>query len=197
MRYFNSRADMMKWVCKPRSLICEIGVHRGVFAEFLYSLMPAVLVLIDPFVGTVPSGDQDGNNVVSVDLEKAYVEMEKRIRPLKNIKLHRGYSQDVLPQYTDYTFDVVYIDGDHSYEGVKRDLELSLRKVKPGGYICGHDYEMNFLKTAHRYDFGVKQAVDEFCKAHGLEITAKGLDGCVSYAIRLPDSLTACKSPTS
>jgi hypothetical protein len=31
----------------------------------------------------------------------------------------------------------------------------------------------------------VKQAVDQFCKKHDLKISAKGMDGCVSYAINL------------
>lgn len=197
MRYFNTRTDMMKYLCVPQSTVCEIGVHQGAFAQFLYTLYPRMLVLIDPFVGVVPSGDQDGNNVVNADLEKVYQHLLKTTLPLKNIRLQRGYSQNVLPHYPDNCFDVMYIDGDHSYEGVKRDLELALKKVKPGGFICGHDYEMNHMKTPNTYDFGVKRAVDEFCQTHGLEICAKGLDGCVSYAIQKPRNLSACTSQAS
>jgi len=83
-------------------------------------------------------------------------------------------------------FDVIYIDGDHSYQGVKRDLQLALKKVRPGGFICGHDYEMNMVRAKSCYDFGVKRAVDEFCKAEGFSICAKAIDGCVSFAIQIP-----------
>lgn len=35
--------------------------------------------------------------------------------------------------------DFVFIDGDHSYEGVKRDFELWSALVRPGGIIAFHD----------------------------------------------------------
>ena len=35
--------------------------------------------------------------------------------------------------------DVLFIDGDHSYEGVKKDFELYEPLVKKGGLICFHD----------------------------------------------------------
>jgi hypothetical protein len=80
---------------------------------------------------------------------------------------------------------MIYIDGDHSYEGCKKDLEIAYKKCKSGGYIMGHDYEMNMKKATREYFFGVKRAVDEFCQVYKQSICAKGLDGCVSYAIRI------------
>ncbi len=50
--------------------------------------------------------------------------------------------------------DFVYIDGDHTYEAVKDDINAWLPKVRKGGIIGGHDYN-------HRRIPGVKQAVDE------------------------------------
>ncbi len=37
-------------------------------------------------------------------------------------------------------FDVFFIDADHRYEYIKRDIGLWLPKVKKGGILCGHDY---------------------------------------------------------
>ena len=37
-------------------------------------------------------------------------------------------------------FDWIYIDGNHTYEYVKQDLEGYRPKVKPGGYMAGDDY---------------------------------------------------------
>ena len=60
-------------------------------------------------------------------------------------------------RFEDGSLDLVFIDADHSYKGVKSDLEAWGPKVRPGGVLAGHDYEQP--------DFpGVKQAVDEFCK---------------------------------
>lgn len=44
--------------------------------------------------------------------------------------------------------DVLFIDGDHSYEGVKRDFELWSPLVRPGGIILFHDI-LPHTKVAH------------------------------------------------
>ncbi|KKK60917.1 hypothetical protein LCGC14_3019590, partial [marine sediment metagenome] len=38
--------------------------------------------------------------------------------------------------------------GDHTYESSKRDIELSLEKINPGGTICGHDADWDGVKKA-------------------------------------------------
>ena len=37
--------------------------------------------------------------------------------------------------------DWIYVDGNHLYEFVRADLELSLRKARRGGFITGDDYQ--------------------------------------------------------
>ncbi|MCS7261539.1 MAG: class I SAM-dependent methyltransferase [Anaerolineae bacterium] len=46
----------------------------------------------------------------------------------------------------------MFVDGDHSYEGVRSDIECWLPKVLEGGVVAFHDY---------RWSPGVKKAVDE------------------------------------
>ena len=36
--------------------------------------------------------------------------------------------------------DLVFVDGDHSYEAVKNDSEKALRMLAPGGIILWHDF---------------------------------------------------------
>lgn len=52
--------------------------------------------------------------------------------------------------------DFVFIDGDHSYEGCRRDIAAWRPCLKDHGLLCGHDYE----SADHRLE-GVTRAVDE------------------------------------
>jgi hypothetical protein len=60
---------------------------------------------------------------------------------------------------------MVYIDADHEYEAVKADIAAWWPHVLPGGILAGHDY--------HLFP-GVKQAVDEWWSANGLECFTEG-----------------------
>ncbi len=54
----------------------------------------------------------------------------------------------------DHAVDMVFIDGDHTYKTVVRDIKKAYELLRPGGLISGHDY-------GHPQWPGVKQAVDE------------------------------------
>lgn len=183
MEIYDTRNEMMKSIVKPGMAICELGVFLGEFAMFLHSLNPSKLVLIDPWNHWCCSGNVDGNNVITTYLPAAYEVMKNVFANVSTIKLERGLSWDVLETYPDNIFDIIYIDSSHSYEGTKRELELAYKKVKKGGYIAGHDYMINNAKCQHNYEFGVKQAVDEFCVQYNQKIIALANDGCVSFLI--------------
>ncbi len=178
-REFNTRVDMITNLVEPNGVIGEIGVFKCDFSRQLVNILkPSRLVLFDLFEGPMCSGDVDGNNVQWCNMGEMYFEAKKIGEAIK------GDSSECLSKFEDQTFDMLYIDGDHSYQGVKKDLEQAFKKVKIGGWIMGHDYEMNMNKARTSYDFGVKRAVDEFCKEKGQSIYAKGFDGCVSFAIK-------------
>jgi hypothetical protein len=68
--------------------------------------------------------------------------------------LHSCLSWDGAAHYGDASLDYVYLDADHHYEAVCRDIDAWLPKVKPGGVIAGHDF-------CEYPEFGVIQAVTE------------------------------------
>ena len=53
----------------------------------------------------------------------------------------RGRTQDVLPLLSQASFDLIFVDADHRYDGVLHDIRQARRLVKSGGIICGHDCE--------------------------------------------------------
>jgi predicted O-methyltransferase YrrM len=48
----------------------------------------------------------------------------------------------------DQTQDFVFIDADHTEEGCRADIEAWTPKIRPGGLICGHDYNWPTVKRA-------------------------------------------------
>jgi hypothetical protein len=148
------------------SIGAEIGVHLGDFSAHIIDVVaPAELHLIDPwehltsptyraawYGGRVKRGQQEMDERHAGVCARFAEEIEAG-----RVKVHRGYSTDVLEQFPDGYLDWVYIDGNHFYEFVRKDLELSFRKTKVGGLITGDDYA-----AGGAWKGGVKRAVDEF-----------------------------------
>lgn len=44
--------------------------------------------------------------------------------------------------------DFVFVDGDHSTNGVILDIQAWVRKIRPGGRLIGHDYNMKSVRDA-------------------------------------------------
>ena len=72
----------------------------------------------------------------------------------KNINIIIGDSNRILKKIQ-REFDYVFLDGGHSYETVKIDLEHLTQVVEKGGIILCDDYDLS-------YAFGVKRAIDEY-----------------------------------
>ena len=83
-----------------------------------------------------------------------------------SIKLLKGLSEIQLTKVDLEKIDFVFLDGGHSYETVRKDLDLIISKLKKGKIIICDDYD--------QVDYGVKKAVDEL-KENVTEI--KSLNG--------------------
>ena len=170
------------------SVGAEIGVHLGDFSEKILEIVkPNKLHLIDPWKHEVSATYENawyggvvknGQEEMDARYANIYTKFKREIAS-KQIEVHRGYSDIVLAQFPDEYFDWVYIDGNHLYEYVKKDIELSFRKTKIGGYITGDDYiEGGWWKG------GVKKAVDEYAKAipeHLIEIRDRQFIFCNKF----------------
>lgn len=148
---------------KPERIVigAEIGVRFGKNAEQLLELLPRLdLLLVDRWEKP-PPGDSFYNSGDGIaqrpagHLRKAYHETLRRTDRFKTrINIMKMSSVEAAKRMLDKTFDFVFIDADHSYDGVKCDIINWLPKVKIGGFLCGHDY-------GHQRIGEVKKAVDE------------------------------------
>lgn len=66
-------------------------------------------------------------------------------------------------KYPKREYDYIYIDGDHSYKGVKKDFELFWPRLKKDGYMAFHDVVAKG-KFEGRYEFGVWKLWEELKK---------------------------------
>lgn len=82
------------------------------------------------------------------------------------VTIHRMNSREFFKTFCDQV-DWVYVDGDHSYDGVMHDLTNALGVLKSNGIILGDDYATVPPKAGHKPD--VKRAVDDFVKQHNLK----------------------------
>ena len=107
------------------------------------------MIEIGSYAGESTAMFASSGKFISIDTIDPYywagsyeVEMEYKVnvRHWNYIKQHKYYSQDIHAKFQNNQYDFVYIDGDHSGESVARDIKQYFPKVKPGGYIGGHDY---------------------------------------------------------
>ena len=70
--------------------------------------------------------------------------------------------------FRDGYFDWIYIDAQHDYEGVKRDIGVARRKVKDAGLLVFNDYIVwSYVEMA---PYGVVAAVNELCREDRWEL---------------------------
>jgi hypothetical protein len=143
----------------------EIGVLNGNTAGRLLRARPLLIhIMVDPWC--VPGRDTSYWKSADKNARKAQREHEAAYqRTLKVTKfagkraqIMRMTSEQAAKQIKDGSLDFAFLDGDHSYPGTKQDIKLWIPKIKPGGWIGGHDY--NHEK---RPDLaGIDKAVKEF-----------------------------------
>jgi predicted O-methyltransferase YrrM len=84
--------------------------------------------------------------------------LEGFIKPIKS------YSWEASKNFEDNSVDFVFIDADHEYESVVKDIDSWLPKVKKGGIISGHDYiTWKGVKLAVDQKFGNKTKFNGPC----------------------------------
>lgn len=142
----------------------EIGVLNGNTAGRLLRARPLLIhLMIDPW--KVPGENTSYAKSADCNARKAQREHEAAYQRTlkvtafagKRAKVWRMTSEEAAPNVADHSLNFVFIDGDHSYEGCKLDISLWKSKVKPGGFIGGHDY-----KHEKRPDLnGIDRAVEE------------------------------------
>lgn len=157
----------------------EVGVDKG---EFSYCLLARTklekLYGIDPWINDFGSAhrpgffDPQGNNRL-VEAQNRLAEFGDRVMLIKN------FSAIAAKDFPDQYLDFVYIDGDHSLEGIYTDIYTWVNKVRKGGILSGHDYKDGPNSGMKDYfgeqlPYRIKTVMDDFCKKYGFKLNAVG-----------------------
>ena len=146
--------------------MCEIGVRNGSYLFRLLRAKPELMVAVDIWKDDGEPGHND-IGFAQAELDKQYAAILESVKKYPVLKVLRMYSHEAAATFPDGFFDYVYIDADHTYEGVQQDIAAWAPKVRSGGLLAGHDYTEYTSKTGAK--FGVVQAVNEFVAANKFE----------------------------
>uniref|UniRef100_A0A7S0RFS6 Class I SAM-dependent methyltransferase n=1 Tax=Pyramimonas obovata TaxID=1411642 RepID=A0A7S0RFS6_9CHLO len=120
-----------------KSVVLEVGVWRGDFADTLltrYSDSIKEYVMIEPAQKLVGQ--------LTRELQRRLEEFPERFPEIK-FRWINELSLDAAKLFQDEYFDWIYIDGLHTYDGVRTDVTLFWDKLKAGGLFSGHDFSMS------------------------------------------------------
>ena len=166
MLILRDRYALVRSLPKEYQVGVEVGVRNGMYSEYiLMNNTNLTLYSIDPWE----------DNYQMTESEKMFEECSWRLKKFnERSKMIKGWSPQVTEQFDNNFFDFVYIDADHSYESIEKDIEAWWPKIKHGGILSGHDYGGNWP--------GIKQAVDEFVVKNNItNLKLTGTCGIIDY----------------
>ena len=174
------------------SLGAEIGVWRGASSK-IFLEKARHLHMVDPWNIDVYENSTDWNNIGYKGILKRYSRLVGSEDPkdfqifydnlygsiceeFKSlpVTIHRMTSTEWFKNYNDEKLDWIYIDGDHSYDGVISDLTDSLNVVKTKGTIFLDDVSKDNINH-----FGVREAIGDFCKKNNLTAERVLFNQCI------------------
>lgn len=112
------------------SVCVEIGSYLGMSALCIASSKHCkTLYCVDTWNN---EGMSEGSRDTYSDFVKNTIKYNDKIIPL------RGDSYTIGLSFK-FDIDFLFIDGDHSYEGAKKDIDVWLPKLRSGGILLMHD----------------------------------------------------------
>jgi len=150
-------ASSFRGVGLYRSIEPQISSEKLVkLAQFIDDIDPERIVEIGTAEGgslwTWCHGIKSIKQIISIDVNFWHRKLDfYRLFPPENVDLtlinessqKQSTVNRAVEQLKDSSADFIFIDGDHTYEGVKRDFELWSEVVRTGGYIAFHDIHAN------------------------------------------------------
>jgi predicted O-methyltransferase YrrM len=164
--WFNHGVEILALIEQHRPKVCvELGTWQGASAIPVARTIArwgGTLTCVDTWAGELnEDGGSDAGKSPIMLLSCARAIVEAGVGA--NVRLIPAMTGDAAHFWSE-PIDFLYVDADHSLEGVRADLVGWYPHVRSGGLIVGDDYE-------HPRYPGVKHAWDQFEQIHGLMLT--------------------------
>jgi len=163
--------ELMGIHCKT---YCEIGTHFGhSICNVLFSQYPSKFITVDLFSTQGISADCKIKNIYELACSNIFQfnQHNYEIHILKG----NSTSSRIINQIKDIAetgIDLLFIDGDHQYDGVMKDFENMFPLVNKGGIIIFDDYLPYKINNKER---GCPKAVNDIVNKYKKEINVIGL----------------------
>jgi hypothetical protein len=151
---------------KGGALFVELGAWKGrstvcMAVEIANSGKDIEFYSVDHWHGS--EDHREDHDVRDGRLFKVFLE---NIRPVKNyVRPICSDSAGAAQQFADHSVDFVYVDAEHTFAAVSRDIAAWWPKVKIGGVLAGDDW-----CWCAGTEFGVRRAVTEFFALRRMEV---------------------------
>lgn len=167
------RIELAKYFTKLGFKVgAEVGVLEGSYSRALCRYNPELkLYSIDAW-GLLDK--KEGMRAFHLKMWKR----AKRKLSFHTAILIRKPSIKAVKRFADGSLDFVYIDADHSYPAVKEDITIWTPKVRSGGIVSGHDYQLE----------EVIKAVDEYVENNNLKLMQTDYDSYNKHTKRVQKS---------
>jgi predicted O-methyltransferase YrrM len=130
-------------------VVAEVGVYIGattIYSAPLVKHMNGTYLAIDWFKGSIEGVDPNGDHTpISLSKEKDIFETFNQNMQIVGcddiVTTYSATTLEAAKNIPDRSLDICFIDADHIYGAIKKDILAYIPKVKSGGVLCGHDFE--------------------------------------------------------
>ena len=152
---------ILQYWAKEKKQILEIGSWYGASTRAMADVTSGVIYAVDNWKANemYPTAAQNNGDYSFMQfcINNGDHIRSGKIIPIRMSSTNANWVFNMLGM----KFDMVFIDGDHSYEAVKADIMGAKCNLAEGGILCGHDYPFP----------GVMRAVSELIPARGVQGT--------------------------
>lgn len=153
--------------------ILEIGVYHGANVCSLVKTYArhsdSEIHCIDPWFDYIEYNEYKDEQISNYSIFLNNI-CKLSSKDLNKIYIHRGLSENIIQQFENEAFDIIFIDGNHNKKYTLEDAVLSFKKVKKGGWLIIDDMQSSDVNEAIKFFCTIYIDFINGIKLHNLQL---------------------------